>query len=104
MRSQMLPPSGVYFTALERRLIKIWLIRVSSPTRYSWRTPVTSRWNACPLAFAMGWMIASTEETTSLRANSSRLSTTFPLSILETSRMSLIRLSRCWPEATIFFV
>ena len=80
------------------------MIRVSSPIRYSWRIPDTSTWNVCPLAFAIGWMIASTEETTSFREKRSKFSTTFPLSILETSSMSLIRLSRCWPEAMIFFV
>ena len=29
--------------------IKIWLILVSSPTRYSWWMPDTSRWNSCPV-------------------------------------------------------
>ena len=56
------------------------------------------------MALAMGWIMASTEETTSFKENFSRLSTTFPLSILETSRMSLMRLRRCCPEAVIFFV
>ena len=104
MRSQMWPPSGVYFTALDSRLMRIWLIRVSSPTRYSWRMPVTSTWNSWDLARAMGWIMASTEATTSLRANRSKVSTTLPLSILETSRMSLMRLSRCCPEDVIFLV
>ena len=104
MRNQILPFSWVYFTALDRRLSRIWLILVSSPTRRSCRIPVTSTWSACPLAFAMGRMIASTEETTSFKANSSRFSTTLPLSILDTSRISLIRLSRCWPEDMIFLV
>ena len=34
IRSQMEPPSWVYFTALESRLSRTWLIRVSSPTKY----------------------------------------------------------------------
>ena len=104
IRNQMCPPSWVYFTALDSRLIRIWLIRVSSPTRYSWRTPDTSTWNSCPLAFAMGWMMASTEDTTSLREKSPKLKAALPLSILDTSSTSLIRLSRCWPEAVIFRV
>ncbi len=104
MRNQILPPSCVYFTALESRLIKIWLIRVSSPRRYSWCTPITSTWNFWFFACAIGRMIASTEDTRSFSVNSSTESTTFPLSILETSKMSLIKLSRCWPDAVIFFV
>ena len=80
------------------------MIRVSSPSRYSCRTPFTSRWKLCLLALAMGWMMASTEATTSLRENFSRFRTTFPLSIFDTSRISLMRLSRCWPEEVIFLV
>ena len=67
---------------------------VSSPSRYSCFTPVTVTLNFCSLAFAMGRMIASTDDTRSFRVNSSTESTTLPLSILETSRISLIRLSR----------
>ena len=66
--------------------------------------PVTSTKKFCSLASAMGRMIASTEDTSEFRVNSSTFSTTFPLSILDTSNISLIRLSRCCPDAIIFFV
>ena len=66
--------------------------------------PVTSTLKFCSLASAIGRIIASTEDTRSFRVNSLTVSTTFPLSILDTSSISLIRLSRCWPDAVIFFV
>ena len=104
IRSQIFPPSWVYFTALDRRLIKIWLILVSSPIKYSCFTPVTVTSKICPLASAAGRIMASTDEIILLKVNSPIVSTTFPLSILDTSKTSLIRLSKCCPDAVIFFV
>ena len=46
MRNQMFPPSGVYFTAFDSRLINIWLILVSSPIKYSCLISVTVTWNS----------------------------------------------------------
>ena len=85
-------------------MIRIWLILVSSPTRYSCFTSVTVTLKLWFFSFAIGRMIASTEDTRSFRVNSPMVSATLPLSILETSSTSLIRLKRCWPEAVIFFV
>ena len=104
IRNQILPFSGVYFTALERRLIKIWLILVTSPIRFSCFTPVTSTWKCWSFTFDIGRIMASTEDTRSFKVNSSIFRTTFPLSIFDTSKISFIKLSRCWPDAMIFFV
>ena len=104
MRNQMLPPSFVYLTALDSRLIRIWFSRVSSPNRCSCRIPVTVTSKLCPFAFAAGRMMASTEATIFPRENFPIVSTTLPLSILDTSKTSLIRLKRCWPDTMIFFV
>ena len=104
IRNQILPPSGVYLTALDKRLIRIWLIRVSSPIKYSCWMPVTSTWKICCFASAIGRMIASTEVTKSFSVNSSMVRTTFPLSIFETSKISFIKLSKCCPDAIIFLV
>ena len=79
-------------------------MRVSSPIRHSCLIPVTSTKNFCSLASAMGRIIASAEDTRSFRVNSSTFKTTLPLSIFDTSNISLIRLNRCWPDAIIFFV
>ena len=104
IRNQIFPRSCVYFTALESRLINIWLILVSSPIKYSCLIFITSTWNNCSFAFAMGRIMASMEDTKSFKVNSSTFRTTLPLSILDTSKTSLIKLSRCCPDAVIFLV
>ena len=100
-RSQMRPPSGVYFTAFDSKFSRIWLRCVSSPMRRSWRTERISAQNVCPLSRAMGAMMDSTAARESPKSNSAKVSDALPLSIFEMSSTSLMRSSRWRPEAMI---
>lgn len=100
-RSQMRPPSGVYFTAFDSRFSRIWLRCVSSPMRRSWRTERISAQNVWPLSRAMGAMMDSAAARESPRSNSAKVSDALPLSIFEMSSTSLMRSSRWRPEAMI---
>ena len=98
----MLPPSSVYLTALDNILISIWLSLNLSAVMQQYSTPSDFTTNVWFFFFACGLIILSVSFMMSARFTSQRLRVVFPDSILLISRTSLIRLSRCWLETTIF--
>ena len=87
------PLSGVNFTALPKRLISTWLMRIRSA-----RNQVCSRLISCTnsIFFAVIWGITSSRMVSSISRISKSKGSSFilPLSILDISRMSLINPSR----------
>ena len=98
----MLPSSGVNFMALDSRFSSTWFSRTLSQYRFSRRMFWINTSNSCRLAFTWGWMMLTMLSMVSRRQMTSTFSVSLPLSILDISRTSLIRPSRCWLDREIF--
>ena len=98
----MLPPAGVYFTALLKRLMNTWFIFKASAMTSSFTTSKVSIKSSSCFAFTWGWMILTRLCIISEILHSCSLICTFPLSILLMSRISLIRLSKWLLEESTF--
>ena len=94
----MRPPSGVNFTALERRFSRTCLIFRSSasksPTRSSTARVTVRPWRSARSRTRVRAFCSATGKLNDPSSSSIR-----PASTLDRSRMSLIRERRCWPEA-----
>ena len=84
------PPSGVYFTALSMRLIRIWARR-SRSAETSRRSAASRALTVTRARAARGAMMSITEPTTSAMRTRSRRSVTLPSSMLDRSVRSLSR-------------
>ena len=98
---QIFPPSGVYFTALERMFSRMRLSRSLSAITSSWGRVSTSTVNSCPLAPASSLTMVDRSSITFGRCTSSSSITVAPLSMRLISSTSLISESRCWPDTDI---
>ena len=96
--SATMPPSGVYFTAFDSRFSRIWRTRSWSAAKLRCCTFTASSVSSCPFAAVCGRMMASTSRSSVSRSQHSSCSSMAPLSILDMSSTSLIRLSRCCDE------
>ena len=81
-----------------------WFSRSLSPSSSSGRLPRVCSAKRWDLARAWGSIMAYRSSTSWGRLNSDTFRLVLPLSILLMSRMSLMRLSRCWLEEEIFRV
>src|SRR5215468_12544526 len=88
------PPSGVNFTALDKRLSRICLILRSSPM-YSPNRSSTSTSKVIPCLTARSRTNVRALSIANGRSNSASSNSMRPASTLERSRISLIRESRC---------
>ena len=98
----MVPPAGVYLTALLNRLINTWFSFRASAITSSFVTSKVSINSSSCFAFTCGWIILTRLCISSEMLHSCSLICTFPLSILLISRISLIRLSRWLLEESTF--
>ena len=98
----MLPPAGVYLTALLKRLINTWFSFKASAITSSLTISNVSINNSNCFAFTCGWIIFTKLCINSEILQSCSLICTFPLSILLISKISLIRLSKWLLEESTF--
>ena len=98
--SLICPPRGVNFTAFPRRLISTWFRCRLSPVTHS--SEITnSRVNSIFFSMVCGSIRLYTPSSSCFMLKIPFSSFIFPLSILDISKMSLIRLSRYWEELSI---
>ena len=95
------PLSGVYFTALDSRLMSICLTRTASPYTAWWSMSFKRMDSSCPLLSISGLTIRDTSSTNSFRQKASSLSPTLPDSIFDISSTLLIKSRRWLPERLI---
>ena len=91
------PPRSVNFTALPSTLMNTWRSLLMSATMYRGTSPISSRTNVSLFASVRTRNIISKSLRRSGRSNVVRFRVVRPASILDISRMSLIRASRCSP-------
>ena len=96
----MLPPSTLYLTALLSRLVRICLMRVSSPSTA--RARRSSLCSMCrPRLSAVGSTMASAALTSGPSSSATGSSFSMPDSMRDRSSVSLIMCSRCQPACWI---
>ena len=98
----ILPPFWVYFTAFVIKLISTCLILPASPIKSVWTTSTVLNKSSWPFCSASGRVIELISVISSLRQNGSSVSSIFPFSIFDISRISLIRSSRWLLDMSIF--
>ena len=99
---RLIHPFSVYFTAFVRRFIMICLIRTSSPCRYSCIYGETDMLNWRFFSITRFWIDRSTSSIRLLRLYLSIMISTFPDSIFDRSRISLMIVSNVLPEFFIY--
>ena len=99
---ETVPLTGVNLYALDKILIKICLKRRASLKNCSCTTDRRRMEKCCSFSPNCGCIMATTFSSTSGKDMESSLRTISPLSILDISSTSLIRLSRCCPDKPIF--
>ena len=94
-------PRSVNFSALLTRLSSTWRTRAASPSSRFGQSLGKSTSSRIPLATNCGRTRAATSSMLRRTSNGSRTGMSLPASIFETSRMSLMTLSRLCPEEWI---
>ena len=95
-------PASVYFTAFVSRFVIICLTRISSPSKTDGSSGSMLNTSSSPFASARNCTRLYRSTTTDLTEYSSFSMLSFPFSILEKSRMSLIMPRRLSPAFRIF--
>ncbi len=93
------PPCSVNLTAFPTRLTRTWRRRSESPVTQAGTSSSMSTRRSSPLAWAWAEMVPATLRTAAPRSKSTSSMSSLPASILEKSRMSLMRPSRLWPDS-----
>ena len=94
----ILPPFGVYFTALDKMFSSICFRRNLSASTSSVSIRCTWIMNSCPFSLVCERIIISSSSTSSAIFVFVILRTVLPASIFDISRTSLMSPSRCSPE------
>ena len=95
----MPPPRSVNFSALPKRLNRIWRTRVGSPSSTSVEPGATAATSDRPLRSACGWKVATTLSTSPVSENGVSSSSSPPASILEKSSTSSMMRSSAWADS-----
>ena len=95
----MAPPRSVNFSALPRRLNRIWRTRVGSPSSTSVEPGATAATSDRPLRSPCGWNVATTLSTSPVSENGVSSSSSPPASILEKSSTSSMMRSSAWADS-----
>ena len=90
-------PCCVYFTALFNKLTNTCLIRTSSPNNFDGKSPSTCICNSSFFASAFAFIIFEISCIRLLKSYSTIMISSFPDSILEKSRISLIKDNKFCP-------
>ena len=98
--SRVIVPLRVNLVAFDSRFKRAWRTLAWS-LHIVPRSPGRLTTIALPLFSASGWIVLRTPWTSSAMANGSKKRSILPASIFDRSRTSLIRPSRCLPEAWI---
>ena len=91
-------PSSVNLIALPTKLVRIWPRRSGSPLMRVTRFAGILQASSSPLAWARSASRSTMSSMVARKSTSSFSSSSFPASILEKSRRSLMMPSRFWPE------
>ena len=94
MSTETFPPGSVYLMAFERMFMKIWLSLSWSAYRYSFSMRLMRKLKSMFFSFTIGWERFTRFDVVSTMENVTGLRLSFPLSTLEMSSMSFIRVSR----------